>query len=130
MTELQELFIRGMKPFFKVSDGAILKEVANYVRKGGVLLQSDKGKPVGFCIIHWPVSALDIPQVLHFYSEGGRALTQKLTGAVLDKVRRMGYNRLRATNGSGAPDDLWTRTFRHEGWEIKPVKTVFEFERV
>ena len=130
MTDLQALILRGMKPFFSVTDAEIISEVVKYIHAGGVLVQYEKGAPIAFCIIDWPKSALDIPQILHFYSEGSREITRILVGAVLDKVKQKGYNKLRAVNGSGISDEVWTRAFRYEGWEIKPVKTVFEFEAV
>lgn len=128
MTDLQSLFLRGMKPFFPAKDAEIIGEVVKHISGGGVLVQYEKGLPVAFCIIAWPANALETPQVLHFYSEGSRETTRTLVGYVLDKVRQKGYNKLRAINGSGVSDEIWARAFRHEGWEIKPVKTVFEFE--
>jgi len=127
---MKELFLRGMRSFFSASDAEIIREIVHYIQQGGVLVQYEKGAPVAFCIIAWPISALDIPQILHFYSEGGRDNTRTLVGSVLDKVKQKGYNKLRAVNGSGISDEVWTRAFRHEGWEIKPVKPVFEFEVV
>lgn len=128
MTDLQKLFLRGLKPFFPVSNSEILSEVAKHVNNGGVLVGYEQGAPVAFCIVILPTSPFDIPQVVHFHSEGTKATTHSLVGSVLDFVKRKGYNKLRAVNGSGAPDAIWTRAFRHEGWEIKPVKTVFDFE--
>jgi hypothetical protein len=125
-----DLIIRGMKPFFPVDDEAIMKEVRRIDKSGGFLGAKEKGSLVAFCLVEWPSSPLDIPQVLHFYSEGSKKATHALVGHVLDTVKKKGYTKLRAINGSGAPDDIWQRTFRHEGWEIKPVKTVFDFEAV
>lgn len=123
-----ELFVRGIQPFFPATSAEIIKEVAKHISKGGVFVNWERGLPVAFCIVVWPENALETPQVLHFYSEGSRAATRQLVAYVLDKVKQKGYNKLRAINGSGASDDIWTRAFNYEGWEIKPVKTVFEFE--
>lgn len=125
---IRDLFIRGMKSFFSATDAEILKEVAKHIKLGGVFVMYGPNGPVAYCIISWPSNPLEIPQVLHFYSEGSKAHTRALVRRVLDKVKEKGYNKLRAINGSGAPDEVWTRAFRHEGWEIKPVKTVFDFE--
>jgi len=127
---MKQLFLRGLRPFFPASDAAILAEVVKHIGRGGVFMAYSAGAPVGFAIVAWPENALETPQVLHFYSEGPAAKTHELRGYVLDAVKKRGYNKLRAINGSGAPDEVWTRAFRHEGWEIKPVKTVFEFEVV
>lgn len=126
--DLALLFLRGLNPFYSAKDGDLIKAVVENIHKGGVLVQYEKGTPIAFCIIVWPESALNIPQILHFYSEGSRVSTRTLVGYVLDKVKQKGYNKLQAVNGSGASDDIWTRAFRYEGWKIKPVKTVFEFE--
>jgi hypothetical protein len=128
MTTLQELFIRGISPFFSVTHAEIIKEVAKRILAGGVYVKYDKETPVAFAIIDWPKSALETPQVIHFYSEGSREQTRALVSHILDKVRDKGYNKLQAINGSSASDEIWQRTFRHKDWEIKPVKTVFEFE--
>lgn len=128
MTELQSLFVRGMSPYFSATPAEIMREVASRVLQGGVLVNYEKGLPVAFCIIHWPTNALDVPQILHFFSEGGRETTRKLVSSVLDKVKQKGYNKLRAINGAGISDEVWKRVFHHDDWEIKPVKTVFEFE--
>lgn len=128
MTSLQELFVRGMSPFFSATSREIITEVAQYILKGGVYVKYRNTIPIAFAMVDWPKSALEIPQVLHFYSEGSREETRALVSHILDKVKEKGYNKLRAINGSGASDNIWTRAFRYEGWKIKPVKTVFEFE--
>jgi hypothetical protein len=130
MSEGKELLLRGMRPFFHAQDNEILQEVVKIDKQGGFLGAKEAGKLVAFALIAWPDSHLDIPQVIHFYSEGKRSTTQALIGHVLDTVKKRGYTKLRTINGSAAPDDVWQRTFRHEGWEIKPVKTVFDFEVV
>lgn len=128
-SNLSELLVRGISPFFSATPADIIKEVAKRIGAGGVYVVNRKGgDPIAFAIVDWPQSALETPQVLHFYSEGTKGETRALVAHILDKVKEKGYNKLRAVNGSGAPDDIWTRAFRHEGWEIKPVKTVFEFE--
>src|SRR5258708_31180195 len=69
----RELFLRGMRDFFKVSDKEILIEVAKYIREGGVMVYtSNKKGPIAFAIIHWPKNPLEVPQIVHFYSEGSR----------------------------------------------------------
>ena len=125
---MKQLFLRGMRAFFPATDAEIIAEVVKHIGRGGVFVVYADNTPVGFAIVAWPENALETPQVLHFYSEGSKAKTNQLVGHVLDAVKKRGYNKLRAINGSGAPDEVWTRAFRHEGWEIKPVKTVFEFE--
>lgn len=127
---IKDLALRGMRDFFPAKDAEIIREFARHIQLGGVLVGYEEGVPVAFCIIYWPTSALEIPQVLHFYSEGSRATTRKLLGSMMDKIKQKGYNKFRAINGSGADDAIWTRAFSYEGWEIKPVKTVFEFEAV
>lgn len=125
----RELFLRGMRDFFKVSDKEILIEVAKYIKEGGVMVYtSNKKGPIAFAIIHWPKNPLEVPQIVHFYSEGSRKETRTLVRAVLDKVKEKGYNVLQAINGSGVSDDIWTRAFSYSGWDIKPVRTVFRFE--
>lgn len=128
MTYLQNLFVRGMSPFFSATPREIITEVAQRILQGGVYVKYQKMIPIAFGIVYWPKNALETPQILHFYSEGSREETRDLVAHILDKVKEKGYNKLRAINGSGASDAIWTRAFRHEGWEIKPVKTVFEFE--
>lgn len=126
---MKELFLRGLKPWFNRPDKELLETVAKHIKLGGVYLVSDKDKkPVGFGIVVWPNDAIEKPQVAHLYCEGSRSDTRRLVSHILDTVKKKGYNTLLAVNGSGAPDDIWTRTFRHEDWEIKPVKTVFEFK--
>lgn len=125
---LSNLFVRGMSVFFSATPAEIIKEVAKLILAGGVYVKYRKEVPIAFGIVYWPKSALETPQILHFYSEGSRVETRALVGYILDKVREKGYNKLRAVNGSGSDDAIWTRAFRHEDWEIKPVKTVFEFE--
>lgn len=125
---LSNLLIRGISPFFSASPNEIIVEVAKQILAGGVYIKYRKEFPIAFGIVDWPKSALETPQILHFYSEGSREETRALVAYILDKVKEKGYNRLRAINGSGASDDIWTRAFRYKGWEIKPVKTVFEFE--
>lgn len=127
-SDLALLFLRGLKPFYAAKDNDLIKAVIENIHKRGVLVQYEKGIPIAFCIIAWPENALEVPQVLHFYSEGSRASTRTLVGSVLDKVKQKGYNKLHAINGSGASDEIWTRWFRYDGWKIKPVQTVFEFE--
>lgn len=128
MNVLRELFLRGIEPFFSASKKEIIEELVRLVLTGSVFVHYETGTPVAFCIVHWPKSALETPQVMHFYSEGSRASSRALVVHILDKVKQKGYNKLRAINGSGVSDDIWTRAFRYKGWEIKPVKTVFEFE--
>lgn len=127
MTNVQALLVRGMRDFFPATPAEIIREIACGVISGKyhVFLQGD----AAFCILALPQTPLELPQVLHFYSEKP-ALRRALVGRVLDFVREKGYNKLRAINGSGTADDIWQRAFRHKGWEIKPVKTVFEFEAV
>lgn len=126
--DLSALLVRGMSPFFSASPTEIIAETIKHIAAKGVFVGYEKDLPVAFCIVHWPQNALETPQVLHFYSEGPRSTTQKLVGLVLDKVRQRGYTKLRAINGSSASDEVWKRIFHHDDWEIKPVKTVFEFE--
>lgn len=128
MTEGMKLILRGMHPFFSATDAEIMKEVARIDKRKGFLGAKEGGKMVAFALIAWPDTPLETPQVIHFYSEGSKTATHALVGHVLDTVKKRGYTKLRAINGSAASDAVWTRTFRHEGWEIKPVKTVFEFE--
>lgn len=123
-----ELILRGMRPFFSASDEEIMKEVIRLDKDGGFLGAKEDKKLVAFALLVWPENKLEVPQVLHFYSEGSKKATRALVGYVLDTVRKKGYTKLQALNGSAASDAVWARTFRHEGWEIKPVKTVFEFE--
>lgn len=123
--KLSDLILRGMRPFFTASDADIIKEIAQ-----GILSKEYKVftlENAAFCILRMPQKALDMPQVLHFYCEKP-SLRTKLVAHVLDFVKNSGYNKLRAINGSGFPDEVWQRAFRHKDWEIKPVKTVFEFE--
>lgn len=127
MTELQSLIIRGMRGFFPASDSEILREVAEGVKSGRLKVFISEN--AAFCILTIPQNKLDYPQVLHFYSER-KGLRGALVARVLAFVKKIGYNKLQAINGSGMDDEIWTRAFRHEGWEIKPVKTVFEFEAV
>lgn len=129
MQTKKELFIRGMKDFFKVTDKEIISEVKKYIKDGGVLAyRSDTKGYIAFAIIHWPKNPLEVPQIVHFYSEGSRKETRILVRAVLDMVKQKGYNVLQAINGSGVSDDVWARAFSYEGWDIKPVRTVFRFE--
>lgn len=125
MNEMQELIVRGMKDFFHASPEAILRELGEGVRSGKyrVFFHSNSA----YCIIQLPSSPFEVPQVVHFYSErpGSRGA---LVSAVLDFIKQSGYTTLRAVNGSGVPDETWVRTFRHKDWNIKPVKTVFDFE--
>lgn len=130
MTELQELFVRGMKDFFPATEIEILQAVARHINENKVFVHNEGGKDVGFCILYMPKGPMDTAQVIHFYSEGSKIATHALVGRVLDFVKEKGYNKLTAINGSEASDEVWTRAFRHEGWEIKPVKTVFQFEVV
>lgn len=130
MNNLNSLILRGMKPYFSASDADIIREVAKHVLENKVFVYDEAGEPVGFCILYVPKGPLDTPQVMHFYSEGSKKATHALVGRVLDFVKEKGYNKLTAINGSTASDEVWTRAFRHEGWEIKPVKTVFQFEVV
>lgn len=114
-----------MRPFFTATDAEIIKEVA-----AGILSKEYKVfvlENAAFCIIRLPQKALEMPSILHFYAEKP-SLRVKLVSHVLDFVKNSGYTRLRAINGSGFPDEVWQRAFRHKDWEIKPVKTVFEFE--
>jgi hypothetical protein len=130
MSQLGDLILRGMKPFFSATDAQIMQEVRRIDTAGGFLAAKEDGQPVAFALIVWPDSYLDSPQVVHFYSEGSRKATRALVGHVLDTVKKKGYTKLRAINGSALSDAAWARTFRHDGWEIKPVKTVFDFEVV
>lgn len=127
-SELANLFVRGISSFFSAKPEEIIKEIAKRILDGGVFVKYRKEIPIAFGIVHWPQNVLETPQVVHFYSEGTKVETRALVGYILDKVKQKGYNKLRAMNGSGADDEIWTRAFRYEGWEIKPVKTVFEFE--
>jgi hypothetical protein len=90
----------------------------------------DDFNPKAFVIIALPVFSHDqnVPQIVHFYSEGPRQLTRHLVTETLDFIKEKGYNLLRAVNQSGAPDAVWERVFRHPEWEIKPVATVFDFK--
>ena len=83
-----------------------------------------------FAMIYIPArNALEqVPQVMHFYSEGGRKETRALVDEVLNTVKAKGYNTLRAINGSGRRDAAWLRAFRHKDWMQNPVKTVYDFE--
>lgn len=127
MNEFQSLILRGMHGFFHASDVEILKEIATGMRSGKYKVF--RAEYAAFCILYMPQTPLDVPQVLHFYSEKP-ALRRALVGTVLDFVKKSGYNTLRAINGSGLDDAIWTRAFRHKGWEIKPKMTVFDFEVV
>jgi hypothetical protein len=125
MNELQALIVHGMRGFFDASDTDILKAVAEGMKSGRLKLFVQGN--AAFCLLAMPQNALDVPQVLHFFS-AERSQRRELVGKVLDFVKKSGYNTLRAINGSSVSDDIWTRAFRYKGWKIKPVKTVFEFE--
>lgn len=125
MNELQSLLLRGMHGFFHKPDAEIIEEIRRGMISGEYELLYVKNS--AFCLLYMPQKAFDIPQVLHFYSEE-KAVTHALIGYVLDFIKSKGYNTLRAVNGSGVSDAVWTRAFRHEGWEIEPVKTVFDFK--
>lgn len=127
MNDLQNLILRGMKGVFNVSDKVLLDELARGVRTCEYRLFYVKY--TAFCIVMMPQKPLETPQVMHFYTEKP-ALRRALAREVLDFVKSKGYNKLRAINNSGAPDPVWVRAFRQTGWEIKPVKTVFDFEVV
>lgn len=127
---LNPLIMRGIRDYFSATDAEIEAEVRRIDKNGGYLSVKEFDILVGFALIEWPTSPLDVPQVVHFYSEGSRRATRALASYILDTVKKKGYTKLRAVNGSAASDEVWTRTFRHEGWEIKPVKTVFDFEVV
>lgn len=124
--KLADLLVRGMQPFFTATPAEIIKEVSK-----GIVLGEYKVFVIdfkAFCILRMPQNPLDIPQVLHFYSEGTALDRHSLVSRVLDFVKEKGYTKLRAVNGSEASDEIWKRAFKHKGWEIKPVKTVFDFE--
>lgn len=125
---MKELFLRGLRPWFSRPDRELLEAVAKHIKLGGVFVYSENKRPVAFAIVLWPADGLEKPQVAHFYSEGSRKATTALRDYVLDKIRERGYNSFLAVNGSGAPDDIWKRTFRHKDWEIQPMKTLFEFK--
>lgn len=128
MKNLRDLFVKGMQTLYPhVSANEIVREIACGViaNRYRVFIQGD----AAFCILALPQNPFETPQVLHFYSEKP-ALRHSLVARVLDFVREKGYNSLLAVNSSGTTDDIWTRAFRHEGWEIKPVRTVFEFKAV
>lgn len=125
MTPLEKLIVRGMHGFFPASDAEILEAIIRGQINGELVLFHLE--TAAFCIVAMPKSPLDIPQVLHFYSEKP-ALRGALVAQVLDFVKLKGYNKLQAINGSGMDDTVWKRAFKHEGWDIKAVKTVFEFE--
>lgn len=124
-----DIFLRGLRPFFHRPDRELIETVAKHIKLGGVFVSCNQNNEVvAFAIVLWPSDALEVPQVAHFYSEGSREETRKLVSLVLDRVRKRGYNTLLAVNGSGAPDAVWSRAFRHTDWEIQPVKTVFEMK--
>lgn len=125
---MKELFLRGLKPFFDRPDRELIETVAKHIKLGGVFMSYENKKPVGFAIVVWPQDGIEKPQVAHFYNEGSRKSAIRLRNHVLERVRERGYNSLLAVNSSGAPDEVWQRAFQHKDWEIKPVKTVFEFK--
>lgn len=127
MNELQKLIVRGLEGFFSATPSEMLRELGLGVATGKYKVFVSRFD--GYCILALPQTPFEHPQVLHFYSEN-KAVTRKLVAQTLDFVAKRGYTKLLAVNGSGAPDAVWTRAFRYEGWRIKPVKTVFEFERV
>lgn len=124
-----DLFIRGLQSF-TTSESVIHSTVIEYANNHAVFVGYGDHGPLSFCILFLPEPGgiEQIPQVLHFHSEGSRKETRELVSAVLDFVRKSGYNTLRAVNGSGRRDEVWLRVFRHNDWNIKPVKTVYDFE--
>jgi hypothetical protein len=125
MNELKKLIIRGLKPVFNYPDDAIVQEIETGLKSGKYKLFVIRYS--AFCILYIPQTIFETPQVLHFYSEKPH-MRRELVDAVLDFVKKSGYTKLRATNGSGADDEIWKRAFRHKDWTITPVKTVFDFE--
>lgn len=122
-----EFILCGMRGFFPGTDEQIKVALESGLASGRFKLFIEG--QAAFCLLTIPQTPFDYPQVLHFYSEKP-ALRRALVGQVLDFVRESGYNKLQAVNGSKLDNEMWTRAFRHPGWEIKPVKTVFEFEVV
>lgn len=120
------LFARGLGSFGQ--HPTIKAEVTKYIENDIVLIGFEDNEPTGFCIVKLPFGLQDVPQVVHIHSEGSRAFTRALVSLTLDTVKKKGYTKLRAINGSKASDAVWQRTFRHKDWSIKPVKTVFDFE--
>lgn len=125
MNDLQSLIMRGMKGFFSADCAEILRDIAEGV--ASLRYKMFISENSAFCILQMPKTPFEFPQVLHFYSEKP-SLTNPLVSKVLDFVKNSGYNKLIAINGSGIPDEVWTRLFHHKDWKIKPTKTVFEFE--
>lgn len=121
------LFVRGLGSFGQPH--SIKSEVEHFINNDMVIMGfNDDGYPAGFCIVKIPMGLQDVPQVVHIHSEGSRVFTRALVALTLDTVKKKGYTKLRAINGSKASDAVWQRTFRHKDWSIKPVKTVFDFE--
>lgn len=125
MNELKDLLLRGMRGFFPATDAEIIREVACGMREGRYKVFTVHY--TAFVIIVLPQNPLQVPQVVHFYSEGApqrRALVAK----VLAFMKENGYNKFWGINGSGKSDAVWTRAFRHKEWKINAMNTVFEFE--
>lgn len=99
--------------------------------KRGIFLTVSEGLPRGIAMVSLPSGiGLDTqPEVLHLYNEGPQSGRRELVEVVVDFIHNSGYNRFRAINFSGMPDATWTRIFKPEGWRIKPVGTIMEFER-
>lgn len=126
MNELQSLLVRGMADFGVLPED-MLREIARGVETGEYKVFIIDN--AAFCVLSMPQRPFENPQVLHFYSEKP-GLRQALLTRMMDYIKSKGYNKFIAINGSSATDKVWTRAFRHDGWKINPVKTVFEFEVV
>lgn len=96
--------------------------------KAQIVVSLENSAFVGISVALLPVSPLDNhPQVIHIYNEGSQGARRELVKATAAGIKDKGYDNFWAINFTGRKDAVWERTFKPEGWEVKPIGSIMEF---
>lgn len=94
-----------------------------------IVVSMENAAFVGISVALLPVSPLDNhPQVIHIYNEGSIGARRVLVKATAAGIKDKGYDNFWAINFTGRRDEVWTRAFKPEGWEVKPIGSIMEFK--
>lgn len=118
LPEVVELFGRAFKSGEPATPTNVIMEMRKLCVQPnvGVLIGWEDAVPKSLVIIVEPTTALfDVPQVYHFYCNGGAGLKNKTVDAMVDWVREKGYTALSGSNWTGRSDKTFERIFRRVG---------------
>lgn len=95
----------------------------------GFLVGTERGEYLALSIIVLPATLFDQhPQVVHFYNRGSRDLRKALVKATIDFISSKGYTTFWGSNFTGNSDRAWMKVLKPDGWSVKHIGSVMQFE--